>query len=356
MTRVTALLTLVVGLTLAVGVRAQARPDLSGTWRPAPGATTGAADPFEVNITQSADSVTLRLPGQVPESTALRLDGTETRTPITTRGGTVEYVSRAAWDGPRLVVTTSVTNPGGATSTLKHTYAVDSGRLSVETTTTNPAGVASPPRTLSYAKVIVKPLSQPPTRQVEAGFTSLFNGKDLTGWRVGGAVESFFVENGMIVARPPGGAAHLYYDGPVGNHAFQNFVLRLDVVARYRSNGGIYVMTEFQPTGFPAKGFEVQVNNSHTDRIRSGSLYHVVDLSHIPAEDDEWYPMEIASQGNVITISIKGEQVVRWVQPANWPGSYDFAERRIRPGTIAFQAHDPNSTTAYANIRVRTTP
>ena len=113
------------------------------------------------------------------------------------------------------------------------------------------------------------------------------------------------------------------------------------------------MLTEYQEKGFPAKGFEVQVNNSHTDRIRSGSLYHVVDLSYIPAKDDEWFPMEITVQGETITISVKGTQVIQWTQPADWNGAYDTPGRKIAPGTIAFQAHDPNSTTAYANIRIR---
>jgi hypothetical protein len=46
------------------------------------------------------------------------------------------------------------------------------------------------------------------------------------------------------------------------------------------------------------------VNNSHTDRIRIGSLYPVVDLSYVPAKDDEWFPMEIMVQGDTITICI----------------------------------------------------
>jgi len=195
------------------------------------------------------------------------------------------------------------------------------------------------------------PLPQPPTRAVEAGFTSLFNGKDLTGWKIGGPVDSFAVESGAIVAHGP--ASHLYYDGAVGNHLFRNFELRLDVMARNRSNGGVYVMTEYQEKGFPAKGFEIQVNVSHTDRIRSGSLYHVMDLSHIPAKDDEWYPMTIAVNGETITVTIKGNEIVRWTQPPDWNGSYDTAGRKIAPGTIAFQAHDPGSTTAYANIRIK---
>jgi hypothetical protein len=75
--------------------------------------------------------------------------------------------------------------------------------------------------------------------------------------------------------------------------AFQDFDLRLNVLARYRSNGGVYVMTEFQPQGFPGKGFEIQVKNSHSDRIRTGGL--------------------------------KGQEVVRWTQPADWQSNYDMA-------------------------------
>ena len=195
------------------------------------------------------------------------------------------------------------------------------------------------------------PIPAPPTRSVESGFTNLFNGKDLTGWKIGGPADSFSVDQGAIVAHGP--ASHLYYDGPVNNHMFRNFELRLDVMARNRSNGGVYVMTEYQEKGFPAKGFEIQVNISHTDRIRSGSIYHVMDLSYIPAKDDEWYPMIVAVEGDTITVTLKGNQVARWTQPPDWNGAYDAPGRKIAPGTIAFQAHDPGSTTAYSNIRVR---
>ena len=95
------------------------------------------------------------------------------------------------------------------------------------------------------------------------------------------------------------------------------------------------------------------MNNSHTDRIRSGSLYHVVDLSYIPAKDDEWFPMEIMVNRETITITVKGAQVIQWTQPADWNGSYRHTRAQAGPGYIAFQAHDPNSTTAYANIRIR---
>lgn len=186
---------------------------------------------------------------------------------------------------------------------------------------------------------------------VEQGFTSLFNGQNLDGWRIGGPAESFKVENAAIAAN--GAASHAYYDGPVLNHLFKDFDLKLDVMAKARSNGGIYILTEYQPSGFPAKGFEVQLNNSHTDRIRTGSLYHVVDLSYVPAKDDEWFPMEIVVKGLTITVFVKNAIVLQWTQPPDWNGSFDFTGRRIAPGTIAFQAHDPGSFTYYRNIRIR---
>jgi hypothetical protein len=45
--------------------------------------------------------------------------------------------------------------------------------------------------------------------------------------------------------------------------------------------------------------------------------------------------------------------LAEWTQPKEWPGPKDFPGRRIGPGTIALQAHDPNSTVFYKNIRIK---
>jgi hypothetical protein len=137
------------------------------------------------------------------------------------------------------------------------------------------------------------------------------------------------------------------------NHMFKDFDLKLDVMAKNKSNGGIYICTTFQETGFPQQGFEVQVNNSHTDRVRTGSLYHVMDVSNVPAKDDEWFPMEIMVKGRTITVFVKGLKTIEWTQPADWTTNYDTKERHLGVGTIAFQAHDPNSFTYYRNIRIK---
>jgi hypothetical protein len=350
-----AMLTLVLASAVVViGRAAQAPPNLSGTWRPQ-NSMGGQVNPFEFTITQTADSVTIRTPLSNPESVTLKLNA---ETPVQIGGGqggmpatTARFT--AAWEGSKLVVGSAIAGPGGMTGSSRAVYSISGDTLTLEASNSRPDGSMTPVRTATYVKYTPVPMPAPPTRTVESGYVSLFNGKDLTGWKASANPDSFKVENGAIVANAVGQPSHLFYDGTVGNHAFQDFDLRLDVLARYRSNGGVYVMTEFQPQGFPGKGFEIQVNNSHSDRIRTGSLYHVVDLSNIPGKDDEWIPMEITGQGNTITISLKGQEVVRWTQPAEWQSNYDTPSRKVAPGTIAFQSHDLYSVTAYSNIRLK---
>jgi Domain of Unknown Function (DUF1080) len=189
--------------------------------------------------------------------------------------------------------------------------------------------------------------------KVEPGFTSLFNGKDFTGWKLSNEA-SWSIENGAMKAN--GTPGHAFYDGEFRNHMFRNFELKVDVMTKANSNGGIYVLTEYQEKGFPRKGFEIQVNNSYVkDRVKTGSLYHVQDvLDDSPAKDDVWFTEHIIVKDNTITVMVDGKQTVSWTQPADWTGGREGAGRSISgPGTIAFQAHDPNSTVYYRNVRIK---
>jgi 3-keto-disaccharide hydrolase len=186
----------------------------------------------------------------------------------------------------------------------------------------------------------------------EPGFTSLFNGKDFTGWKLSNPA-SWSVKDGAIVAN--GTPGHAFYDGEFRNHMFRDFELKVDVMAHPNSNGGVYVLTEYQETGFPKKGFEIQVNNTFTkDPVKTGSLYHVQDVTETAPKDDEWFTEDITVKGNTITVKVNGKQVVDWTQPADWNGGREGPGRAISgPGTIALQAHDPNSTVYYKNIRIK---
>jgi hypothetical protein len=190
---------------------------------------------------------------------------------------------------------------------------------------------------------------------VEPGFVSLFNGTDFTGWKLANPA-AFRIENGAIVAN--GTPGHAYYDGPVGNHAFRNFELKVDVMTRPNANGGIFIMTEYQDSGWPAKGLEVQVNNTYApDPIRTGSLYQVSNISTAPAKDNEWFTIHITVMGDMVMTMAGDRHLVHWMQPPDWKGiGADGPDKRLRTGTIALQAHDPNSTVYYRNIRIKPTP
>jgi len=185
----------------------------------------------------------------------------------------------------------------------------------------------------------------------QAGWTDLFNGKDFAGWKMWNP-DSFTIEDGAIVAHGTPGLA--YYDGPFRDHLFREFELTVDVMTRPGSNGGVFILTGYQEKGWPPTGFEVQVNNSYVrDPVKTGSLYHVKDVNEAPARDNEWFTQHIVVKGDTITISVNDQQMVQWQQPADWAGTRDFAGRKIGPGTIALQAHDPNSTVYYKNIRIK---
>jgi hypothetical protein len=198
-------------------------------------------------------------------------------------------------------------------------------------------------------------LAAAPMAFAQNGWISLFNGKDFTGWKIGGNQETFKIKDGAMVANGP--VAHAFYDGPVQNHDFKNFELMVDVMTYPNSNGGVYFHTEFQETGFPKKGFEVQVNTTHKDPIKSGSLYHVKDIGADVIQgitkDNEWFTEHIIVKGNNVTVKLNGKEVVNWTQPAEWNGGREGSGRALGHGTIAFQGHDPNSTVYYKNVRIK---
>src|SRR5258708_7670822 len=132
-------------------------------------------------------------------------------------------------------------------------------------------------------------------------------------------------------------------------------------VMRYGvSNGGVYFHTEYQDAGFPKKGFEVQVNNTHGDPIKTGSLYHVKDIGADDikgiVKDNEWFTEDILVQNATVTIKLNGKEVVKWTQPSDWTGGREGAGRSLSRGTIALKGHDPKSTVYYKNIRIKPLP
>jgi hypothetical protein len=180
---------------------------------------------------------------------------------------------------------------------------------------------------------------------------SLFDGKSLNGWKISENPATFSVENGAI--KVAGVRSHLYYDGPVLNHDFKNFEFKASVMTKPGSNSGIYFHTIFQGKGFPDKGFEVQVNNSHTDWKRTGGLYDIKDTKEVYVGDDVWYTEYIRVEGNHVIVKINDTVVTDWTQPDGFVPPKNHVGRVISSGTFALQGHDPKSVVYYKDIMVR---
>ena len=177
----------------------------------------------------------------------------------------------------------------------------------------------------------------------EEGFVSLFDGKTLDGWKANNNPADFSIEEGAIKAN--GNCTHLFYEGAVNGAKFKDFELRLDVMTRKNSNGGVFIHTVYQDKGWPS-GYEVQVNNTQMDPQKSGGLYNTVKNLE-PFEDDAWMKFVIRVENGVVKVSVNDKVLANYKTE---PGT-----TKLLPdgGTFAIQAHDKGSTTLYKNIRVK---
>ena len=182
-------------------------------------------------------------------------------------------------------------------------------------------------------------------------WVSLFDGKTLDGWKVGANPHTFKVEDGMIVVN--GNVAHLFYDGPLQQHNFKNFELKIDIKTMPGSNSGIYIHTVFQESSWPKKGYEVQVNNSHTDWRRTAGLYAVQDVKEAPVKDEEWFTMHIKVKGKHITVKVNNKLITDYTEPDDVKRETGMEGRVLSSGSIALQGHDPKSKVFYKNIMLK---
>lgn len=186
----------------------------------------------------------------------------------------------------------------------------------------------------------------------EEGFVPLTDGKSFAGWKV--TTENpgtWKIEDGAFVTRGP--RSHLFYVGD--DRPFRNFELKVEVMTEPNSNGGIYFHTKYQESGWPKGGFETQVNNTHSDWRKTGSIYALASTGLASATDGKWWTQHVIVQGNKVTVKIDGKIAVEYVEPAGAQAGADF-ERKLGQGTFALQGHDPKSVVHYRNIRVKRLP
>ena len=203
----------------------------------------------------------------------------------------------------------------------------------------------------------------------EEGWVQLFNGKDLTGWKIhpkpGGPILEvitkekdgkviayeaklkddkttplWHVEDGLLIGSGP--ASHLFSE----KDDYTDFRYRVEAMINDKGNSGQYFHTQFGP-GFP-KGYEAQINSTHRDPVKTGSLYGFKDclIKEKLHKPDEWFTQEVIAEGNHIIIKVNGKKTVDFVDPQN----------TYTKGHFALQQHDPKTVVKFRKIEVQELP
>ncbi len=177
----------------------------------------------------------------------------------------------------------------------------------------------------------------------------LFNGKNLDGWKISENPDSFQVVDGVLKVAGPRG--HAFYMGEVGNHDFKNFELMVELKTMPKANSGIFIHTEYQENGWPNQGYEIQVNQSHSDWRKTGSVYSFQDVKETYVQDGEWYTQHIIVKDDEITVKVNGKTINEYDESEVRSG--DLGSKKLSSGTIALQAHDPESVIYYRSVKIK---
>lgn len=201
-------------------------------------------------------------------------------------------------------------------------------------------------------------LARPSSAATEAGFTSLFDGKSLAGWKMSGE-GVYLVKNGVLIC-------------PEGTHGnfltekeFSDFVLRLDYKLQAGGNNGVGIRCPLGATGehMSYSGMEIQILDDKAPKHATikpwqfnGSVYGIIPAKNGTPKIGEWNSYEITAQGRRIKVVLNGKTIV----DANLNDVRDPEVIRKHPGMfrergrIAFLSH--NDHVEFRNIRIKELP
>ena len=176
------------------------------------------------------------------------------------------------------------------------------------------------------------------------GFRPLFNGRDLAGWTAyddrgkTDATANWKVSEGVLHGW--GGRSHLFST----RGDFRDFRVRAQVRINDGGNSGLYFRVIEGP-GFPA-GYEAQINSTHSDPRKTGSLYRVpmppIVVASSPVPPDSWFTLEAEAVGGRIRIWVDGKQYVDWTD----------SQKSYPRGHIALQCYDPSCHVQFRKLEV----
>ena len=181
----------------------------------------------------------------------------------------------------------------------------------------------------------------------EGEWVCLFDGKTLSGWTPAGTPGGHWeVKDGSIVGT---GTSSMLYSPK----SYKNFKLRSELKINDHGNSGMYFHCP-TPNGSFSEGYEAQVDSTHRDPIRTGSLYTFVHIYDQIVPPDTWFTYEVECvtreyRGNVIPhikVTINGKLLYEYLDHSNaW-----------KEGHFAFQQHDPGSRVEIRKVEVLELP
>jgi hypothetical protein len=196
--------------------------------------------------------------------------------------------------------------------------------------------------------------------QKQKGWVKILDARSFKDWKVApespsARVEETATEKRVVAGDPKrdgkwtfkdgvlhgeGGVSHIF--SPRGD--YENFSYSAELKISDRGNSGQYFRTAFG-NGFP-NGYEAQVNSTHADPVRTGSLYNFKKVTDMLVPPETWFTQEITAVGNHIVIKVNGKTTVDFVDEKN----------THTKGHFAFQQHNLGSQVWIRNVRVKELP
>ena len=181
----------------------------------------------------------------------------------------------------------------------------------------------------------------------EGSWVSLFDGKTLEGWEavpLNKQPSKWEVVDGMIEGS---GSQSMLYSK---RGDYKNFIYRAELKINDKGNSGMYVRSAKKPSF--TEGYEIQVNSTHTDPVRTGSLYTLVNLfdSSSPPPPDTFFTQTV----EVDDVNYRGKVVTRFRISVNDKLLYEYLDhdKLFAEGHFAFQQHDPGSRVTIRKVEV----
>jgi hypothetical protein len=183
----------------------------------------------------------------------------------------------------------------------------------------------------------------------------LFNGKDLTGWKMTGP-GNFVIEDGMM--KTQGGMGLLFYEKEKFGDAVLKVVFK---TTGPRGNSGVVIRMPEAPADpwyGVHNGYEVQIESAGDEWHSTGSIYSISKVSSRQQKaPGEWNTMEIELRGPVTSITVNGVKVNEYREGQPVPERKMWYEpvRGPRPdvGYIGLQNHDAASIVYFKEVSVR---